>query len=541
MDVNITQDYVNIGSVEQPQQVHFRRAGTGPPLVMLHASPMSSAAVLPFIKVAAEFCTVLAPDTPGYGGSDPLPQPGGDLTGYVAALNEFTQRLGLRSFGLYGTATGAQLALEFSKTHSARVDYLILDNAAHFTDAERHSIVRGYFPDLTPDTTGSHLTRIWSMARDQCVFFPWYQTGSATRLSGGGVNTELVQQLAMDFLHAGKDYDRAYRAAFANEKMERVQPVTAPTIIMRWQGSILKQYTDRFDSVAWPDNFTMLHCGPTRAQRAQGFRRIFTEHRPQAHSRDCHINHTDPRGRAGKGFIELDSGQCHYQFAGDAQQPPVLALHDVGSSQRALSPPGLARSGSYHVIAPDLPGHGLSPPAPAARGGIDGAVDNLAELVETLGWSSLQIQAEQDSAALAVELARRLGASVTALKLVEPLDYVALAAEWDWPRLRPDFTPDSAGTHLLRTWHWLRDRQLYWPWYARDAAHALPGEPKLEADYLNARLTEFWQAGPGLDELRQQIVNYPLSKYLDKLDCTVELCQTTEHPLAEVGRRSLGR
>ncbi len=539
MNVNITQDYVNIGSAEQPQQVHFRRAGAGPPLVMLHASPMSSAAVLPFLEVAAEFCTVLAPDTPGYGWSEPLPQPGSDLTGYVAALHEFTQGLGLHSFGLYGTATGAQIAIEFSKIHSARVDYLILDNAAHFTDAERDRIVCGYFPDLTPDPTGSHLTRLWSMARDQCVFFPWHQTGPATRLPGGGVNTEVVQQLAMDFLRAGKDYDRAYRAAFANETMERVQPITVPTIIMRWQGSILKPYTDRFDSVQWPDHFTMLHCGPTRAQRTQGFRRIFTEQRAQAHSRDCRIDRTDPRRRAGRGFIELDSGRCHYQAAGAAQQPPVLALHDVGSSQRALSAATLARSGSCHVIAPDLPGHGLSQPVPAGRGGISGVVDNLAELVETLGWSSLQIQAEQDSAALAVELARRLGAAVTALKLVEPLDYVALAAEWDWPRLRPDFMPDSASAHLLQTWHWLRDRQLYWPWYARDATHALPGEPRLEAHYLNARLTEFWQAAPGLDELRREIVNYPLTTNSGKLNCTVELCRTTEHPLAAVGRRSM--
>ncbi|MYH68815.1 MAG: alpha/beta fold hydrolase [Gammaproteobacteria bacterium] len=537
--MNITQNYANIGSEKQPQLVHFRRAGTGPALVMLHASPMSSAALLPFVGVAAEFCTVIAPDTPGYGCSDPLPEPGSDLTGYVAALDEFTKCLGLHSFGLYGTATGAQIAIEFSKTHGERVDYAILDNAAHFTDAERDSIVAGYFPDLTPDVTGSHLARTWSVARDQCVFFPWHQTGPDTRLPGGGVNTDVVQHMAMDFLLAGKDYDRAYRAAFANEKMERLQPVTAPTIIMRWQGSILKQYTDRFDSVEWPDNFTMLHCGPTREQRAEGFRSIFTEHMPQARSKDCHINRAGNTGNTGKGFIDLGDGQCHYQFSGDEQQSPVLALHDVGRSQRSLSARALARSGPYHVIAPDLAGHGLSQPPQAGQGGIDGVVETLAELVETLGWNSLQLQAEQDSAAIAVELAGRLGRSVTALKLVNALDYAALAGEWEQQKLCPDFTPDSEGTHLLKTWHWLRDRQLYWPWYARDATHALPGEPRLEAGYLNARLTDFWLAYPGLTELRQEIVNYPLATNLDKLDCTVELCRTRQHPLAEVGGRSL--
>ena len=244
---------------------------------MLHASPMSSAALLPFIRVAAEYNTVIAPDTPGYGWSDPLVEPAEDLAGYVTALYSFTRRLGLETFGLYGTATGAQIAIEFSKTYGARVDYLILDNAAHFTDEERDNIVSGYFPDLTPDATGSHLTRIWSVARDQCMFFPWHQATPETRLPAGGVNTGVVHQMAMEFLQAGKDYDRAYRAAFANEKMERVRPLTVPVIIMRWQGSILKSYTDRFDSVEWPENFTMLHKGPGRGQRIEAFRSIFTE------------------------------------------------------------------------------------------------------------------------------------------------------------------------------------------------------------------------------------------------------------------------
>ena len=215
--MRIKQDYVNVGTEQRPQLIHFRSAGTGPALLMLHASPMSSAALLPFIRLAAEFTTVIAPDTPGYGWSDPLREPTGDLTGYVAALHAFIERLGLESFGLYGTATGAQIAIEFSKTYGARVDYLILDNAAHFTNEERESIVSGYFPDLTPDVTGSHLTRIWSVARDQCMFFPWHQTIPETRLPAGGVNVDVVHQMAMEFLQAGEDYDRAYRAAFANE------------------------------------------------------------------------------------------------------------------------------------------------------------------------------------------------------------------------------------------------------------------------------------------------------------------------------------
>lgn len=537
--MQVRQDYVNIGSEERPQLVHFRSAGTGPALVMLHASPMSSAALLPFIGVAAEYNTVIAPDTPGYGWSDPLQDPAEDLTGYVKALYSFTRRLGLESFGLYGTATGAQIAMEFSKTYGARVDYLILDNAAHFTDEERDNIVSGYFPDLTPDATGGHLTRTWSVARDQCMFFPWHQTTPQTRLPAGGVNTGVVHQMAMEFLQAGKDYDRAYRAAFANEKMERVQPLTVPVIIMRWQGSILKPYTDRFDSVEWPENFTMLHKGPTRGQRIEAFRSIFTERIAHTRGGDCHISRPGKTGSAGKGFLDLDGGQCHYLSAGGGQLPPLLALHDIGSSGRSLTGRAASLPGQYHVFVPDLPGHGLSYRPEQGRQGIDGSVEALAELVASLGWNRFGILAEKDSAAVAVELATRLGNSVQELKLVNPVDYGALAGEWEHDRFFPDFRPDAEGTHLLKTWHWLRDRQLFWPWYARDADHALSGRPNLDAEYLSARVTEFWQAQPAASELRQEAINYPLAARLDTLNCVVELCTTETDPLAEICRRSL--
>ena len=537
--MQVRQNYVNIGSEEQPQLVHYRTAGTGPALVMLHASPMSSAALLPFINVAAEYNTVIAPDTPGYGWSDPLAEPTEDLAGYVTALYSFTMRLGLESFGLYGTATGAQIAIEFSKTYGARVDYLILDNAAHFTDEEKAGIVSGYFPELAPDATGSHLTRTWSVARDQCLFFPWHQATPETRLPGGGVNTDVVHHMAMEFLQAGKDYDRAYRAAFANEKVERVQPITVPVTIMRWQGSILKPYTDRFDSVEWPDNFTMLHCSPSREQRVAAFRSLFTERLPQRHGGDFRIPRRGNAVIAGKGFLDLDAGQCHYLCAGEARLPPLLALHDIGSSQRSLAARVAALSGQYRVVAPDLPGHGLSYLPEAGQRGIERIVEDLVELVEALGWSRFRVLAEKGSAALAVALAERLGAPVEAVQLLNPVDYAALAGEWEPERFCPDFRPDAEGTHFLKTWHWLRDRQLFWPWYAADAEHALSGQANLDAEHLTARVTEFWQARPVLDELWQQVLDYPLSANMDRLGCSVELCVTATDPLAQLGRRSL--
>ena len=46
------------------RRVMVRRAGSGPPVVLLHESPRSSAAFIPMIEALAERFTVIAPDTP---------------------------------------------------------------------------------------------------------------------------------------------------------------------------------------------------------------------------------------------------------------------------------------------------------------------------------------------------------------------------------------------------------------------------------------------------------------------------------------------
>mgnify|MGYP001544958043 CR=1 FL=1 len=93
------------------RQVHYRSAGHGPPVVMLHPSPLSSAAVLPMANALAEHFTVVALDTPGYGRSDPMPDRGETLRDYAVYLAATLDALGLQRVCLYGAATGAQLAV----------------------------------------------------------------------------------------------------------------------------------------------------------------------------------------------------------------------------------------------------------------------------------------------------------------------------------------------------------------------------------------------------------------------------------------------
>jgi len=125
----------------------------------------------------------------------------------------------------------------------------------------------GYFPDVTPKADGSHLQQVWNMARGVFTWFPWYLQDEAHRVSDVTPPTAAVHITAMAYLEAGTDYAQAYRRAFQNERAERVQEIIVPVRIIRWAGSVLKEYSDRFDDYVWPTHIQMVQCAGDISER----------------------------------------------------------------------------------------------------------------------------------------------------------------------------------------------------------------------------------------------------------------------------------
>ena len=69
------------------RHVLVRYAGRGPAILLLHQSPQNSRALIPWIERLAQSYAVLAPDTPGFGFSDPPPLAQPTIPDYAAALN----------------------------------------------------------------------------------------------------------------------------------------------------------------------------------------------------------------------------------------------------------------------------------------------------------------------------------------------------------------------------------------------------------------------------------------------------------------------
>ena len=227
------------------RQLFFRTCGSGPILMILHPSPQHSGRMEGLMSVFADRFQVVAPDTPGYGYSEALEPAPQNLSDYCVFIETIREYLGVSSFYLYGTATGAQLVIAYALSYPENLRYIFLDNAVHFEDSQRQEILQHYFISLEPEPNDSHLVRLREMVERSCLFFPWFSRDEKHRIANSLPASEVISQMMEDYLMAGTDYARAYRAAFLHEKAENLQRLITPTLIFRWLGSPLLPYINQ--------------------------------------------------------------------------------------------------------------------------------------------------------------------------------------------------------------------------------------------------------------------------------------------------------
>lgn len=189
-------------------QIHYRTAGEGPPLLLLHPNGMSSALFNEVIPQLAQKFRVIAPDRLGHGQSDSLPADfprymEGDLNSYPAGRIEpylvevdlaLLDALNVDNVYILGQHTGSHLAIEMAIAAPDRVAGLVLvsvtdwqtrdDPLPHYTvpprwanhttspflDVDRLTAAREsrvhYRTMAQRKPDGSHLTDLWRMREE---------------------------------------------------------------------------------------------------------------------------------------------------------------------------------------------------------------------------------------------------------------------------------------------------------------------------------------------------------------------------------------
>lgn len=420
--MRITRHYLTVNS----RRVHYRKAGKGPPLLMVHQSPRSSAEYEALMLEWGAHFTCIAPDTPGFGQSDPLPLPEPDINDYADAVLEFARALGLKRTAAYGFHSGGIILVTALKRQPDFFASLAVGGYAIWTPDEMRIFGEAYLPPFRPSLYGEHLPWLWHRIMEQSWFFPWFDVRDAARLPGAHDDPLRVHAVVMEMLDSGDAYRLGYGAVLrAPRDIPPADAVTPPVLISAYDGDPLQAHIDRL--------------GPM--PKGWSASKVATPADHQAMSLDFLRQHSGPPVNVlieddDAGFVEIATenfgGLIHWQGRGDG-----ITVHAPGSEG--------TRFAAAETIRIDMPGHGLSSPW------VGGAPEQRA------AWQ-----------AAASATAKALG--------VKDAD-LPLASTGDPARLFPDLTPDRHGAYLTNAWSIVRARHFFSPWYEAGAAHAVPFDP----------------------------------------------------------------
>ena len=224
-------------------QIHYRQAGSGPVLLLLHASPGSSKQLEPLINALAANFLVIAPDTPGNGDSTPLPHDAPAIVDYTRVILEFMEVREIANAHVYGTHTGACLASELALMAPEKVNKLVQDGVVVFSDEERADYIANYAAPFKPDLEGTQFLKAFLFCRDQFMFFPWYARDKQHRRDSGLPDPNSLHDWVVEVLKAGTSYHLAYRAAFAYPADERLPQVPQPILCVAAADDPLRAHT----------------------------------------------------------------------------------------------------------------------------------------------------------------------------------------------------------------------------------------------------------------------------------------------------------
>jgi pimeloyl-ACP methyl ester carboxylesterase len=528
----ISSQFVAVGSHANERNVFVRYAGRGPAIVLLHQSPQNSRTLIPWIERLAQSYAVFAPDTPGFGFSDPLPLAQPMIPDYAAALNALLEKLGIDRVLVYGVHTGAVTALRFALDYPHRVAGLVCDGYARFDAAERQSLLGDYLPPFEPKWDGTHLLWLFARFREQNLFFPWNTPTLAARLAYPLPTTAKLHSDVMDVLDAGDGYRVGYRAPFLYDDPTAAARLTVPSAIFYRAEDVLEPHLARLPAL--PEQVTAERVEGGPAALMAKCDAVFQRFAHTATVIDSEV--AIDAAKSSKRFIShVDNGSLACRsHAGDVTCAEIH-LHDIGTP--AVMPSD-AKPGAF-VLLPDLPNHGASRDWMPDSVTIETSAKAILSVADKLALTNITIRATGGACAIAAALAKHLGAQCAKLILVDPLPLNKAEREQFLHSL-PDLTPVATGAHLIAAWNWARLQHLFWPWLIPDANAAR--EVDAPSPYrVHADVVEMVRAGESFAVLWASALNADLESIIAKLGCVVRVSCGGEAERVRLAERLITR
>jgi len=123
-------------------RVHYRRAGQGHPLLLLHGSGWSLHIFDAVVARLIERFDVIRLDLPGFGLTGPRPDRDYSIGAYVSLLDRFADVVGVERFLIAGHSFGGQIAWTYALAHPDRLTGMVLMSSTGYPDKQVPLVLR---------------------------------------------------------------------------------------------------------------------------------------------------------------------------------------------------------------------------------------------------------------------------------------------------------------------------------------------------------------------------------------------------------------
>jgi pimeloyl-ACP methyl ester carboxylesterase len=202
--------------------IHYRAAGAGTPVLLLHINQQSSALYDELVEQLAPMLRAVAIDYPGHGMSDHVAeQP--SIDDYARSAMAVMEALGYERIYILGEAVGSAVAAQIAATQAPRVEGVILLNCPLTPDRGQIARVldRARKIGRPADPSGFPLTRTLDhLMTHESDFAPLVPTQS------------WMDRINLAQIQAGRDRWQASTALMAFDLRRAVMGISCPALIL---------------------------------------------------------------------------------------------------------------------------------------------------------------------------------------------------------------------------------------------------------------------------------------------------------------------
>jgi pimeloyl-ACP methyl ester carboxylesterase len=166
----------------------------------------------------------------GNGRSDKPNRPA-TIENFAQEALEVCDALGFERFDIWGSHTGASVALEVALRRPSQVGKIILEAPVLVSENFVHDLLERFRIPLEPRPWGSHLLDAWNWRKDLFQFWPWYEVTRSAVRSLGLPRPKDLHLFVLGIIESGSSFSGSFNAAFSYDMRQKLPLLECPALV----------------------------------------------------------------------------------------------------------------------------------------------------------------------------------------------------------------------------------------------------------------------------------------------------------------------